>query len=109
MVRFFIVCAVIITIWCWIILTWIHVVIQAINFGGYVYQPYKKSPSIVRKAFTYILYPFCCNPIEGFEIKLVPAREAYKRLLVVTVLWTFVTFLGISSERRRLSEHRYFS
>lgn len=102
MVRFVITITVIIAIWFWIILTWIHIFAQSVNFGGYVYQPYKKL-KMTRTLFIFYLYPFCCKyPLEGFEIKLVPAKEAYKRLLVVTLLGAFVTWVSISVERKRL-------
>lgn len=102
MVRFFALMTVIITIWFWIIITWIHVIIQSLSLGGYVYQPYKKYPSLVRDFFVYCLYPFCCKPItDKYEIKLVPVKEAYKRLLVMTLLWSFVTFVGYSVEWER--------
>lgn len=94
MVRHFGLAIVIFAIWFWIIITWIHVTIQALNLNGYVYQPYKKYPSIVRKSFIVILYPFCCKPItDEYEIRLVPFKEAFKRLLVTTLLWLFATFL----------------
>lgn len=113
MVRFFTVVMVICIVWLWIIITWIHITIQGVNLNGYVYQPCRKYPSMVRKFFVYMLYPFCCKPItDEYEIKLVPIWEAYKRLLVATLLWVFFTLvvgikewenyrLQLDSERRR--------
>lgn len=107
MVRFFTWITIIFIVWLWIIVTWIHITIQGIKLNGYVYQPYKKYPSIVRNIFITHLYPFCCRPItDKYEIKLVPIWEAYKKLLLITLFGLFLIFIGVIEwERYRLEYH----
>jgi uncharacterized membrane protein len=86
MVKKVVILTLLIILWFWVIITWIHIIHQSFIFSGYVYQPYKKQLSVQRKSFLYLLYPFCCKPISGFYVKLVPFKEACKRLLITTLL-----------------------